>query len=153
MSTETQTLENLMAEFGLTARVQRSNGLQTDSEGWEHYAYQFELTLRGEPLVSRGSYRAGSAHKYPPSAVQLVSAVLSDIGTVRDFDHWAEWAQEFGMLAEGDIWAGKRGPVHDAAYFRKLETDFREIKARESLLAERLEASQLEALIEAAQQL
>lgn len=85
----------LRESHGLTLSVQ-DNGLQTDSDGWQHFAWT--MTVRhgrnGEPYEF--PYRAGVAHKGKPTLVDIVGALFSDAQCVAYAQDFTEFCAELG---------------------------------------------------------
>jgi hypothetical protein len=141
MQTATQSLEQKMAELNIEVDI-AAQGVET-TDGWEHQSFRFALYVgsydEAGMLLSNAPYSAGMALNHPTQA-DVFGSVLTDISMVRGQDDWLDFAEEFALL-------------NDAASARKARDDFQEIKARESLLAERLGDDELDALLEIAEEL
>ena len=74
--------------------VVESLGLQTDADGWQHYAYVVRLARGDESMTI--PWRQGTGITESPDVASVLDAVLSDAAgfvNARDFE---EWAAEYG---------------------------------------------------------
>lgn len=100
-------------------------------------------TGRHRLTVDDDRWRTKIRSKYLPGILDIVSGLLCDASSIDEYDHWADWAHEFGMLD------GSQSPDD----IRKLERDFVEIRHRVPLLRAMLGRSEFERAQNLARQL
>jgi|SRR5215471_1119910 len=68
--------------------------LACDDDGWAHYAYTVRLSFEGRTLESPWSQ--GTALLDPPTASDVLQAMLSEAFGIDDADGFEDWASSFG---------------------------------------------------------
>lgn len=127
-------------------------------EKWEHNAYAFRLTLRGEVLVNHGPYVAGMAHDFP-TAADVFGAVVSDVQHVAPYmeteaemdanvDAQTRQACHVGFAPAGwEEWASDMGETLTPAAAVASMRAFQEMVSRAALLRDRMSPREWEALL------
>jgi hypothetical protein len=141
---ERDAFDRLCAEHALHAEWTSAEGFHLE-DGWEHHAFRFRFGIGDETLAENVPYRQGLGIDHDPTASDLLAAVLTDAGTVREYrgqddDAWLDYADECGF-------------PRDAAGMRRARDAFRTCRAWDDLLRERLGDETTDALIDAAQSL
>jgi hypothetical protein len=161
MTTTTTELADFMAKHNVTVEID-PQGVRT-SNGWEHQLYHFHLDVKGERLISTGTYKAGMGIRHT-EPVDVFGSILMDVLSVDPYansdedearnvypqtrsewpPNWDEWADDLGMITDG---AGQR------SHLRSLARDFRDIMCHRANLRQTLGTPAYEQALEIAAEL
>ena len=104
MNTATQTLDGWARDAGLSIVAEevssRPDGFGMGGDGWTHY--HVRLATVEHPDGVRTFWSQGPAHTAPPTAVDVLEALLSDYAMGAGCRDMWDMAAEFGMPATAD---------------------------------------------------
>lgn len=153
--TTTDELRAAMHDLGIVVEITAGPTL-TATDGWDHNAYRWSLTIRGEQLMSNATYSAGTGLPVPADPADVFGSLISDLQSVEPYavsdeeEERSVMAQERASWPPGwDEWADDLALVTNARSARKAADDFREIMARRWLIRDRLGADAYARIISA----
>lgn len=120
--------------YGLTLSV-RDNGLQTDDDGWQHFAWTMTVRKGRNGAPYEFPYRAGMAHKGKPTLVDIVAALFADARCVAYAWSFEEFCGELGYDTDS----------------RKAEIIYRQIQVHNAQLVRLFDVDSLTALLRLAE--
>lgn len=91
------TLEQRIKQVGIKARAVIDKEF-VPRDDWDRTARHYKVTLSIPYTDHRmvTSYHMGSAHKKPPTVLQVMSSLLSEANAVARGESFEQWADEFG---------------------------------------------------------